>query len=204
MCGESGIGKSTLVRRFLSQLPASDKALVLSGRCYEQELLPYKAFDGIVDALCRHLLTLSPDHVERILPNEAPILARVFPVLARLPQLSMASPQSGHDPGELRHIAFVALREILARCAADHPVILFIDDLQWSDSDSLLLLSELVRPPAGKYLICASVRGDPNEPVAEKGTLRLLRDVRAALRIASMNRLSQREALALVHEFVGP
>lgn len=203
VCGESGIGKSTLVRRFLSHLPASENALILSGRCYEQELLPYKAFDGIVDALCRHLLTLPADRVERILPHEAPILARVFPVLARLPQLSIASPQSGHDPGELRHIAFVALREMLARCAADHPVILFIDDLQWSDSDSLLLLSELIRPPAGRYLICASVRGDPNELIAEKGTLRLLRDVRSALRVVSMNRLSQVEALALVHELSG-
>ncbi|MGE5187106.1 MAG: serine/threonine-protein kinase, partial [Acidobacteriota bacterium] len=46
--GESGVGKSTLVRHFTDELAAGD-AVVLTGRCYERESVPYKAIDEIVD-----------------------------------------------------------------------------------------------------------------------------------------------------------
>ena len=38
--GPSGIGKSALVRRFLSQFGTRDDVVVLSGRCYENESVP--------------------------------------------------------------------------------------------------------------------------------------------------------------------
>ena len=50
--GPSGIGKSALVRRFLEQLP---NVVVLRGRCYEREAVPYQALDGIIDSLGQYL-----------------------------------------------------------------------------------------------------------------------------------------------------
>src|SRR5262249_36231443 len=54
--GESGVGKSALARHFVEQL-ATDQInlVVLAGRCYERESVPYKAFDGIVDSLARQM-----------------------------------------------------------------------------------------------------------------------------------------------------
>jgi len=50
--GESGIGKSVLMRRFADQLAArSPELIVLAGRCYEHESVPFKAVDGLIDAL---------------------------------------------------------------------------------------------------------------------------------------------------------
>jgi serine/threonine protein kinase len=63
--GVSGMGKTALVDGFARMLAtegsAGPAALVLRGRCYEREEVPYKAFDGVVDALSRFLKARAPD-----------------------------------------------------------------------------------------------------------------------------------------------
>src|SRR5439155_25516090 len=80
--GPSGIGKTALVREFLDSLP--DEPLVLQGRCYEQESVPYKALDGVVDDLTRHLRRLDSQRVAETLPADFAVLGRVFPVLREI------------------------------------------------------------------------------------------------------------------------
>src|SRR5262249_15727614 len=76
MKGRSGIGKSALVRRFLEQLESSeDDLLVFSGRCYEQEFVPYKALDSIIDLLSKYLKKLSKLEAEALLPLNVSALA---------------------------------------------------------------------------------------------------------------------------------
>ena len=57
--GNSGMGKSTLIRTFVEQVKEkAENVIVLQGRCYERESVPYKALDGVVDSLSKHLATL--------------------------------------------------------------------------------------------------------------------------------------------------
>lgn len=49
--GEPGIGKTALVKAFIQAVQEQHELLVLAGRCYEHELIPYNAVDGLVDCL---------------------------------------------------------------------------------------------------------------------------------------------------------
>jgi predicted ATPase len=49
--GSSGMGKSVLVRSFLDGIKQHQAAVVLEGRCYEQESVPFKALARIIHEL---------------------------------------------------------------------------------------------------------------------------------------------------------
>jgi hypothetical protein len=148
--GESGVGKSFLVRSFLDELRARHPdVLALTGRCYERESVPYKALDGVVDQLCQWLTELPARDAAELMPAHADHLARVFPVLAGFVTASTAhtlSP-SVQNPRELRARAFAALRELFRRLSRVRTVVLVIDDLQWADGDSFELLHALMHVP---------------------------------------------------------
>ena len=87
-----------------------------------------------------------------------------------------AAPIAGEssDPEELRTRMLATLRQLIARLAERWPLIIAIDDIQWANRDSLLLLSEILRPPdAPPLLMLISARG------ASAPELGLLGDVRS-------------------------
>jgi serine/threonine protein kinase len=160
--GESGVGKSALVRRFTEQLSGRDaNAVVLSGTCYERESVPFKGVDGLVDALSQYMRRLPKAEAAALLPRKASLLASVFPVLYRVEAVAEAprEHEPSLDPQELRSRLFGAVRELFARLGDRHPLVLVIDDLQWADADSLALLAEVTRAPdAPPLLLITTVR----------------------------------------------
>ena len=155
--GPSGIGKSALVRSFLGRVTSrDDDVVVLSGRCYEHESVPYKALDGVVDSLSRYMVSLPDLVAERTLPADVVALPRLFPIMLRVPAIARAcrerEPLIG-EPSRLRHRGFEVLRELLARIAGRRRVVISIDDLHWADLDGTLLLEELLRPPDAPALL---------------------------------------------------
>ncbi|MFV1989013.1 MAG: serine/threonine protein kinase, partial [Gemmatimonadota bacterium] len=172
--GSSGIGKSALVRHFLEELEDRERdVLVLRGRCYWRESVPYKAFDGLIDDLTDYLSRLDSTDAARFLPRDWPALARLFPVLRELGE-RVASRRGGieiPDAQEARRRGFAALRELLGRLGDHRLLVLSIDDLQWGDIDSGRLLRELTRPPdQPPILLLATFRSDERDtsPIFEE------------------------------------
>jgi hypothetical protein len=199
--GESGIGKSALVRRFTDDLRWREPAVVvLAGKCYQRETVPYKAFDGVVDALARHLRKLPQSAAAVVLPRRAGLLVHAFPVLAKVPALHVLPAEDALDPKELRVRAFAAMRELLGRLAERSPLVLCIDDLQWADVDSLELLGYVMAPPEAPPLLLRMTsrprRAEAIEANMEAALVRL-REL-PSLRLLELKRLSRDEAVRLV------
>jgi serine/threonine protein kinase len=175
--GPSGIGKTAVANRVLADLNRRERVIIFRGRCIETESVPYNAFDGIVDALCRFLGHLPAEQVQALLPLNLSDLCRVFPAFSEIPAVVAARESSGEDLDlqELRHRAFAALRELLLRLVRFERALLifFIDDLQWGDLDSAELFLDLTRlPGAPALLLLATYR---SEDEAQSECLRAIR-----------------------------
>jgi serine/threonine protein kinase len=162
--GQSGVGKTALMRTYAERLADEEpSAVVLSGRCYERETAPYKAFDGILDQLSRWLQRLPAGEVAQYLPLKIPLLMQVFPVLRRVETIAQAprpaDGMTGVDPQEQRRRVFQVIGELLHRIAQRRPLVLCIDDLQWADPDSVALLGQILAlDDAPPLLLVATLR----------------------------------------------
>jgi hypothetical protein len=169
LSGESGVGKSTLARAFLEAHAKRTDLLTFFSRCYERELVPYKAVDGLLDSVAHFLRRAPEGDVDRLLPPRAGVIAQVFPVLARVNALARATlPDVALDRREVRAWLFSAIRELFSNIARERPVIVLIDDLHWADSDSMTLLSELLREPGSPRMLLLCTRRTQGAGGSEK------------------------------------
>jgi eukaryotic-like serine/threonine-protein kinase len=200
--GTSGMGKSALVDRFLQTRALRGDAVALAGRCYQRESVPYKAFDGVIDALVRHLLSLPATDAAEIAPRDGAALATVFRVLERVPSIARAPRRNIADAHTLRARAFDALRELLTRMTDRKPLIIFIDDMQWGDADSVALLGRLTAPPdppAVMWII--GYRADESE--RSPALTALLPAWRRDARTVVVDALSESDAETLARNLLG-
>ena len=117
LSGESGIGKSALVERFLAELARRrPRASCSRGRCYERESVPFKGFD----AVDRRAQPSSAHARARSRPRSCcrarrPRCAGCSRCSARIDAIAVAPERSVPDAHELRRRGFLALGELLAR-----------------------------------------------------------------------------------------
>lgn len=200
--GASGTGKSALIARFARHVE-SFGALVLAGRCYERETVPFKALDPVIDELCAWMLELEADIVDDLLGPDAAHLGLLFGVLRRLPQLDVPAPTTDHaEPSQLRRRAARALRHLFARICEFRPVVVFIDDLQWSDADSAPLVDALLRAPDAPPVLWIGCHRVTERPNPLDAVLSLPRNGAAAARI-EIGPLAEADAAQLARLLLG-
>jgi predicted ATPase len=139
IAGEPGIGKSRLAREFAAAVH-QDGALVLWGRSSEEALVPYQPF---VQALRHFVDGRSDEDLRADIGSTGPVLGRLVPSL--FDRFRDLPPAPGDEPESQRYRLFDAVSVLLAKISATAPVLLVLDDLQWADQATLLLLAYLLR-----------------------------------------------------------
>ena len=141
--GDAGIGKTRLARKFLSWAGAQGAELLQGGAFESGSHLP---FQPLVDAL---RLRLSYENSPKDLLGDVwwPPLSRLLP---ELPQHDPGLPPATEGHSDLKVEVtqaqlFEPLVQLTLLLAGRAPLVLFVDDLQWTDSATLDLLQYAIR-----------------------------------------------------------
>ncbi len=153
LIGDPGIGKTRLAAE-LARTAHDGGARVLAGRSPRETLVPYQPF---VEALRHYLLNAPLSELRTSAREYGAELARLVPELRRRAP-DLPAPLAG-EPETERYRLFEAVVGLLSALCASAPVLLVLDDLQWADRPTLLLLRHLARAadPA-RLLIIGSYR----------------------------------------------
>jgi len=164
--GAPGAGKTAVARCFLQRMrQLHDGVVVLSGRCYERESVPYKGLDTAMDALFAHL-SRHDGPGSAGLRRAATQAALLFPILGALHKERVEV--EAREPNVMRQNALEGVRDLIVHVARERLVIVFIDDVQWADRDTALMLNELFAGlETAKVLLLMTCRtvGNVDEPV---------------------------------------
>lgn len=159
ICGYAGIGKSSIVNE-LHKVLVPSRGLFASGKFDQLKRdIPYVPVAQAFRTLVRDLLSQSDAEVEpwrdafvdALGPN-GQVIVNLIPELALIvgeqPAVEVLPPQEAQNRFQLVFRRFLG---VFAR--PEHPLTLFLDDLQWLDSATLHLLEHLVTHPDVRHVM---------------------------------------------------
>lgn len=198
--GDPGIGKTRLLQELAED--ADWRGLnVLWAECREDEQL--HPFSVLRRSLEMGLTTLRVQQLAEVLdPVAVAELARVVPsIREKLPELP-ALPTL--RPEETRERVHHALRRALLALGEMNPQVVFFDDLQWIDEESIAVLTEIAGDlEYSGILVCLSFRGGEARDRAELWQhLRAIDEVARSDRLV-LGSLTSEESARLVQESLG-
>ncbi|NEP75022.1 MAG: AAA family ATPase [Okeania sp. SIO2G4] len=157
--GYSGIGKSALVNEIHKPI-TKKRGKYISGKFDQlQRDIPYSAIYQAFQELIRKLLSEPETTLQtwknkllEALGNNGQIIIDVIPevekIIGKQPQVE----QLGASESQNRFNLFFQ-RFLSVFCQKEHPLVIFIDDLQWADLPSLNLIEQLIVDPDNQYFL---------------------------------------------------
>ncbi len=167
--GSAGCGKSSLVNSFAERLPLGQ--IICTGRAEQLEQTPpFAALIPAFSSLLRHWLALPEEKIsvlrtqlQKALGVNSAVLAPLLPelnqLLGPLPELPTLETVAEQMRFQLTVTAFVRLASEFQK-----PLVLFIDDLQWTDMASLGFLENLLVSSIHPCLLITASLEDHKEP----------------------------------------
>ncbi len=181
LSGVPGVGKSTLIQAFGAEVSGRD-CVFAYGRCRDGAPAPYSAVGDALGSLVRTMEVTGPAERDRWradvvggISSIAGILGELVPDLARV--LGEAARVADLDAADARRRLHRAVVRLLSDTASYRPVVLAIDDLQWADRDTLLLVSELLTVSLRNVLVLGAHRVGEFDPGSAGFTATSLRNI---------------------------
>ena len=173
--GYSGIGKSSVVHELHKALVPA-RGLFASGKVdqYKRDI-PYATLAQAFQILVRQILSRSDievglwrDRLQEALGTNSQLISNLIPelelVIGKQPAVADLAPQEAQNRFKLVFSRFLA---VFAQ--PEHPLTLFLDDLQWLDVATIQLLEHLITEPEVRYLLLVGAYRDnevsPSHPL---------------------------------------
>ena len=159
VAGYSGIGKSALISEIYKPITQRQGQFINGKFDQLQKGIPYSAISQALQSLIRQILSESPDTLQRwkqkileTLRDNGQIIIDVIPELEKIIGKQPPVEQIGTKESQKRFNLFFN-RFVNIFCSKEHPLVIFIDDLQWADLPSLKLIEKLMLDNEHKYLL---------------------------------------------------
>jgi PAS domain S-box-containing protein len=210
--GNSGSGKTSLVREIREEVE-NRNGLFLEGKFNQyQQNIPYSAIRRILSEFCRKLAcdeTFSHEYwsprLRKAVGGLGSLVTDLAPELE--PWLGKQPPAPEINPLEARHRFAGVLRHFLAvLCRPEHPVVMFLDDMQWADAASVELLTKLhIGSELRFLLVVATYRDeevDASHPLAQ--AIEDLQREAVPVQVLAVGNLTQRDVRDLLEDSLKP
>ena len=182
IAGYSGIGKTSLVHEVHRRV-SETRGYYLAGKFDQfQRNVPYKAIAGAIEDLVRQILAESDAQlaawhatIQEALDANGQLILDLVPQLEAV--VGPQPPLPNLDPIEAQNnFKLVIQRFISAICAEDHPLVIFLDDLQWADLATLQLMQTIMMDDTITNLLLIGAYRD-NEVDADHPLAVMLREL---------------------------
>jgi PAS domain S-box-containing protein len=183
--GAPGVGKSSVVNELQKSLTVA-RGLFASGKFdqYKRDI-PYATFAQALRSVVRTMLSQSDvelsqwrDSIGRALGPHGQLIANLIPeielIVGKQPPVPELPPQEAKNRFEM-----VVRRLIGAIATQEHPLVLFLDDLQWLDAATLDLLEHVVTHAEVRHLLIIGAYRD-NEVGEAHALSKTLERIKAA------------------------
>jgi predicted ATPase/signal transduction histidine kinase/CheY-like chemotaxis protein/tRNA A-37 threonylcarbamoyl transferase component Bud32 len=206
VAGYSGIGKSALVQEVYKPI-TEKRGYFISGKFDQfQRNIPYSAVVDAFKQLVQQLLTESEQQLnqwkETLLTafgSNGQVIIDVIPEVELIVGKQPAVPELGLTESQNR-FNLVFQNFIRAFCSKEHPLVIFLDDLQWADSATLKLIELMMTDADTQYLFLIGAyrdnEVDPTHPLMM--TLDGLRNVGATINFITLAPLDSKHISQLI------
>ncbi len=185
VAGYSGVGKTALVHEVHKAMTEKHGYFAAGKFDQYQRNIPYSALSQAFNYFCNYLLTENAevlnqwrDKIRSAVGNNGQVLIDVIDQLELVIGPQSAVAQVGFSEAQNRfNLVFQHFFQTI--CQKEHPLVLFIDDLQWADLASLNLLKTLMTDTDSRYFLIVGAYRD-NEVNASHPLVMTVEEVQKA------------------------
>ncbi|MEH2015610.1 ATP-binding sensor histidine kinase [Nostoc sp.] len=169
VAGFSGIGKTVVVNEVHKPI-VRQRGYFIKGKFDQfQKNIPFSAFVQAFRNLMGQLLTLSDAEIQQwknkileAVGENGQVILEVIPELSIIIGIQSPAPELSGSAAQNRfNLLFQKFTQVFT--SFEHPLVIFLDDLQWADSASLKLL-QLLMEQTGHLLILGAYRDNEVSP----------------------------------------